>query len=139
MLKKLNNKKGFTLMEMLIVVAIIAVLVAIAIPTFASSLNKAKAGVDLANIRSGYAAAQIEAMTEGTKTGTYGLNTDGTVDTTGNGTYTTQSDSKYVTSGTVVAGQFTVDTDGDKGVKWGKDKHITYTITDGKVTAITAK
>lgn len=27
MLKKLNNKKGFTLMEMLIVVAIIAVLV----------------------------------------------------------------------------------------------------------------
>lgn len=30
MLKKLNNKKGFTLMEMLIVVAIIAVLVAIA-------------------------------------------------------------------------------------------------------------
>ena len=34
MLKKLNNKKGFTLMEMLIVVAIIAVLVAIAIPVF---------------------------------------------------------------------------------------------------------
>ena len=32
MLKKLNNKKGITLMEMLIVVAIIAVLVAIAIP-----------------------------------------------------------------------------------------------------------
>ena len=30
MLKKLQNKKGFTLMEMLIVVAIIAVLVAIA-------------------------------------------------------------------------------------------------------------
>ena len=34
MLKKLNNKKGFTLMEMLIVVAIIVVLVAIAIPVF---------------------------------------------------------------------------------------------------------
>ena len=80
MLKKFTNKKGFTLMEMLIVVAIIAVLVAIAIPTFSSSLNKAKAGVDLANIRSGYANAQIIAMTEGkAANGTYGLKKDGTV------------------------------------------------------------
>ena len=47
MLKKFTNKKGFTLMEMLIVVAIIVVLVAIAIPTFTSSLNKAMAGVEV--------------------------------------------------------------------------------------------
>ena len=39
MLKKFTNKKGFTLMEMLIVVAIIAILVAIAIPTFSGSLT----------------------------------------------------------------------------------------------------
>ena len=39
---KKNNNKGFTLMEMLIVVAIIAVLVAIAIPVFTNQLEKAR-------------------------------------------------------------------------------------------------
>lgn len=38
-MRKMKNKKGFTLMEMLIVVAIIAILIAIAIPTF-TSLDK---------------------------------------------------------------------------------------------------
>lgn len=55
MLKKLNNKKGFTLMEMLIVVAIIAVLVAIAIPVFNGALTKSKEAADVANIRALYA------------------------------------------------------------------------------------
>lgn len=67
MKKMMKNRKGFTLMEMLIVVAIIAILVIIAIPTFNSALAKARAATDLANIRSGYAAAQVEAMTEGIK------------------------------------------------------------------------
>lgn len=35
------NKKGFTLMEMLIVVAIIAILIAVAIPVFSAQLHKA--------------------------------------------------------------------------------------------------
>ena len=35
-----KNKKGFTLAELLIVVAIIAVLVAISIPIFTSQLEK---------------------------------------------------------------------------------------------------
>lgn len=57
-----NSKKGFTLAELLIVVAIIAVLVAIAIPVFNSQLEKAREGVDLANVRSAYAEAKTAAL-----------------------------------------------------------------------------
>ena len=54
---KINKKKGFTLAELLVVVAIIAVLVAISIPIFTSQLDKAKASTDAANVRAAKAAA----------------------------------------------------------------------------------
>ena len=54
---KKTNKKGFTLAELLVVVAIIAVLVAIAIPIFTSQLEKAREATDVANIRAAYAEA----------------------------------------------------------------------------------
>lgn len=56
-------RKGFTLSELLIVVAIIAVLVAIAIPVFTSQLDKARESVTLANARCAYAAASTEMIT----------------------------------------------------------------------------
>lgn len=64
MLKKKSNKKGFTIMEMLIVVAIIAVLAAIAIPTMSSALTKSKEATDVANLRAAYAEAQVKILTE---------------------------------------------------------------------------
>lgn len=67
MLKKLQSKKGFTLMEMLIVVAIIAVLVAIAIPVFNGALTKSKEAADVANVRATYAEWQTSMLTENTK------------------------------------------------------------------------
>lgn len=66
--KKLKSKKGFTLMEMLIVVAIIVVLLAIAIPSFNNSLNKAKTTADEANVRSYYAEVMVENMDKTTIT-----------------------------------------------------------------------
>ena len=64
-----KNRKGFTLMEMLIVVAIIAILVAIMIPTFTNQLEKARQATDLANIRAAYAEAMVNAMsTDGEET-----------------------------------------------------------------------
>ena len=65
MFKKLNNKKGFTLMEMLIVVAIIAILVAIAIPTMTNALEQSRESADAANIRSCYAEVMTAELTEG--------------------------------------------------------------------------
>ena len=65
---KKMNKKGFTLAELLIVVAIIAVLVAIAIPVFTAQLTKSKEAADEANIRSAYAAAVADALTENKST-----------------------------------------------------------------------
>ena len=57
-----QNKNGFTLMEMLIVIAIIAVLIAVAIPIFASQLEKTREATDLANVRSAYAQVSTEAL-----------------------------------------------------------------------------
>lgn len=53
----LKNKKGFTLAELLIVVAIIAILVAISVPVFAGKLEKARQSTDQANERAAKAAA----------------------------------------------------------------------------------
>lgn len=54
---KTQQNKGFTLAELLIVVAIIAVLVAISIPIFTNQLKKARVAVNQANARAGEAAA----------------------------------------------------------------------------------
>lgn len=64
-LKKRGNK-GFTLMEMLIVVAIIAVLIAIAIPVFMGQLENSRESTDAANIRSAYAEVTAKALTSDT-------------------------------------------------------------------------
>ena len=61
--KAKKNKKGFTLAELLIVVAIIAVLVAISIPIFSSQLEKSRDAVSVANMRAAYAEAASAYLT----------------------------------------------------------------------------
>lgn len=62
--KKMKKTGGFTLIEMLIVVAIIAILVVVSIPMVSSSLDKAKQATDDANERAAKAAALIQFMTD---------------------------------------------------------------------------
>ena len=58
-----NKRNGFTLAELLIVVAIIGVLVAVSIPVFSQQLEKSREATDLANVRAKYAEVMAEAMT----------------------------------------------------------------------------
>lgn len=66
-----NRNKGFTLAELLIVVAIIAVLVAISIPIFSGQLEKSREATDLANIRSAYAEVMAAATAQDTSSPVY--------------------------------------------------------------------
>ena len=80
MFKKLHkNEKGFTLAELLIVVAIIGVLVAISIPIFTSQLEKAREATDAANLRSAYAELMADALTDENSTKTTTVKQEQTV------------------------------------------------------------
>ena len=59
-----DDNKGFTLAELLIVVAIIGVLVAISIPIFSKQLEKARDATTLANLRNVYAEVQTEYISQ---------------------------------------------------------------------------
>lgn len=49
-----KNKKGFTIVELVIVIAVIAILAAVLIPTFASLVEKAKRTADLQECKNSY-------------------------------------------------------------------------------------
>lgn len=61
-----KNNKGFTLAELLIVVAIIGVLIAIAVPTFSTQLKNAKLAADVSNVRAAYSEAIATDLASGT-------------------------------------------------------------------------
>ena len=66
LMKMKEDKKGFTLAELLIVVAIIGVLVAISVPIFTAQLKKATVATNQANARSAKAAAVTAYLEEET-------------------------------------------------------------------------
>jgi prepilin-type N-terminal cleavage/methylation domain-containing protein len=67
----LRNKKGFTLIEMLVVIAIIAILVSVVIPVVGQSTDRAKAATDAANLRSTLASLNSEILIQENTAVTY--------------------------------------------------------------------
>lgn len=63
---KLKKQGGFTLVEMLTVVAIIAILIAISIPMVTGALDRASKATDVANVRAAKALASIQFLTDTT-------------------------------------------------------------------------
>lgn len=65
LLKKVRgDKKGFTLAELLVAVAIVAILVAISVPIFTSQLGKAKQATNEANMRAAKVAAVAKYLSD---------------------------------------------------------------------------
>ncbi len=71
-MKKVNKKKGFTLAELLVVLAILAILVAVAIPIFNGAVGNAKTTAINANARAVRAAATTKILTDPTLSTTTG-------------------------------------------------------------------
>ena len=123
------NKKGFTLAELLIVVAIIAVLIAIAIPVFGAQLERARDSQSAANIRSAYAQAMVVSLDEASA-----KDTEVTIDSSATPHKYTVKDVKLDTSDTSL-GNFAEDlrcTVAFSSGSWAPGKHtLTFQFTSG--------
>ena len=62
---KRNNKKGFTVVELVIVIAVIAILAAVLIPTFASLIQKANTSADIQGCRQMNEYLAVNEITDG--------------------------------------------------------------------------
>lgn len=136
MLKKIRENKGFTLAELLVVVAIIGILVAVSIPIFTAQLRKARLATNQANARAAYASATSSYLGGDVAKG--GV----LVYTTGTGTGAWTPTASTAAAGNISISGWTVDTangTGSTAIKYGDTVFKTWTVTlndSGEVVTI---
>lgn len=106
---KKMNKKGFTIVELVIVIAVIAILAAVLIPTFSSMITKANESKALQEAKNAYTEALIDVLEDG--------EIDETSHTEGDYTFT-------FTDGVLTAVTIA-------------DSSYTFTVTEGTITGAT--
>ena len=112
-MKKNNNKKGFTIVELVIVIAVIAILAAVMIPTFGGIIETAQESGEMQKVTAAYKEAYALAIAD-----------DGVV---------TAAD--FPATG-LVAGGFTFELkDNQWSVKAGGNSDFTYSFDGSKWTA----
>lgn len=90
---KKMNKKGFTIVELVIVIAVIAILAAVLIPTFSGIVTKANKSAVLQEARNCYTEMYAEDISDGVADGL--KNADAQKPVTKPTTYTTDSNPTY--------------------------------------------
>ena len=147
LLNKKKNNKGFTLVELVIVIAILAILVGLLAPQYTKYVEKSRKSADVDNMSEMVKAVQVYAVDQGTKAGGNKA-TSGSITLSSSGVTVTDTDTtnkpienalkEYVPNYDKIAlkskqwgtadpkAEFTIDADGDVKVSLSPEDFASY-------------
>lgn len=129
MFKKLKDKKGFTLVELIVVLVILAILAALLVPALTGYIDKARNEAIIAETRSAVVAAQTIVSEDYGQ----GVKIDATYNADADGKIKGEIKDLAEVAGTVVSFEAYTEADtSDDSIVAGKIKALTYQDKNGK-------